>query len=136
MPIFVLFANLLLANRESRQGIELTNTDFAINFDDYVSNENWNHIAMPEKYKGVMENALRNLHPYINDQEFIDEKNRLGSSWNWDKFYEYISWQGLQGTELYDEHVSNLNYEYESNIYLIDPVSGLYQTTKQPNCEE
>jgi hypothetical protein len=50
MPIFVLFANLLLANRESRQGIELTNTDFAINFDDYVSNENWNHIAMSEKY--------------------------------------------------------------------------------------
>ncbi len=52
------------------------------------------------------------MHPQLNDNIFLNgyEDNTL---WDWDEFYEYISYRGLDGTDGRDEYLENAD-----NIFL------------------
>ena len=82
---------------------------------------------MANQYTGIMQEAIREVHPNLNDGQFFDwyEDN---NDWDWDEFYEYISYRRLDGTEGGDEYFDNTN-----NISLYKEGVEAY-STKQPNC--
>ena len=63
---------------------------------------------MADHYTGIMQEAIRKVHPNLNDGQFIDHGNSLDPSyWNWDKFYEVLSYRGLQNTQAGTNYYSN-----------------------------
>ncbi len=87
---------------------------------------------MSKYYVDLIAQTLRDVHSKI-DPDFLTQVNSNFPDWDWDKYYEYQAFQGLDGTPEYDEHVSNSDYTYFSNIYLI---SANNDSTEIPVCDE
>jgi len=68
------------------------------------------------------------VHPNLNDGQFFDwyEDN---ADWNWDEFYEYISYRGLDDTDNGVEYFENTD-----NISFYSEGAEAF-STKQPNCD-
>lgn len=85
---------------------------------------------MAARYTGIMQQALREVHPLLNDGGFLNGYDE-NSLWNWDKFYEYVSYRGLKDTQAGAEYFAR----EESNISLYKEDAETF-STKQPNCNE
>lgn len=96
----------------------------------YREHKNWDHEMMAEAYTEMMQTALKEVHPQLNDDQFINHGNSLDPSyWNWDKFYEVLSYRGLQNTESGIIYYSN--NEEDIRDYTNDSEA---LSTKNPNC--
>ncbi len=120
-------ANLFAAVKKLNNGITPTDTSFEALYEDYRDLKNWSHEMMAEHYTDIMQETMREVHPNLNDDQFLNyyDDNIL---WDWDEFYEYMSYRGLDGTEGGDEYFDNTN-----NISLYKEGVEAY-STKQPNC--
>ncbi|MDT0685427.1 hypothetical protein [Autumnicola psychrophila] len=122
-------ANLYAAVKNLNNGITPTDTSFEALYEDYRQLKGWQHEYMADHYTGIMQAAIREVHPLLNDSGFLNgyDDNTL---WNWDKFYEYVSYRGLDGTTAGDEYLDNAD-----NLYLYE--SGAEgNSTETPNCNE
>ena len=52
------------------------------------------------------------IHPIINDKQFIDWQNEK-EGWDWDEFYHYTAWSGLDKTDTFIEK-SAIDPEFKS----------------------
>lgn len=51
---------------------------------------------MADHYTGIMQAALKEVHLRLNDGQFINYYNQYDPSyWDWNEFYEKISYHGL-----------------------------------------
>jgi hypothetical protein len=106
--------------------------DFKELYNKYRQHENWDHEMMAEAYTEMMQTALKEVHPQLNDDQFINHGNSLDPSyWNWDKFYEVLSYRGLQNTE------SGIVYYSNNEEHIRDYTNDSEAlSTKNPNCNE
>lgn len=120
-------ANLFAAVKKLNNGIAPTDTTFEALYDDYRNLKEWSHEIMADHYTGIMQDAIREVHPQLNDSGFSNyyDDNTL---WDWDEFYEYMSYRGLDGTESGDEF-----FENNDNISLYKEGAEAF-STNQPNC--
>lgn len=120
-------ANLFAAVKKLNNGITPTDTSFEALWDEYLEHEDPQHEYMADHYTDIMEKAIREVHPQLNDNSFLNgyDDNTL---WDWDEFYKYISYRGLKGTDagdLYFDNTENISlYKYDAGT----------NSTKQPNC--
>lgn len=77
-----------------------------------------------------MEEAIRKVHPRLNDSGFFDwyEDN---NDWNWNEFYKFISYRGLDKTEKGKEYYT----ENQEDISMYENGAEAF-STKNPNCDE
>ena len=96
-------------------------------YDDYRKIQGWQHEMMADHYTGIMEKAIRAVHPYLNDDpKFLNLYDDSG----WDRFYEYISYRGLKDTEAGKDYFADTE---NASLYKVDAET---LSTKQPACDE
>ena len=121
-------ANLFAAVKALNNGIIPEDIRFASLYEDYRGLKNWSHEFMADHYTQIMQDALREVHPLLNDDQFLNNYDN-NTIWNWDDFYEYVSFRGLNETDAGDEYYNN--NEVKINLYEPDAES---LSTKIPNC--
>ncbi len=84
---------------------------------------------MADHYTGIMQEAIREVHPNLNDDQFLNNYDN-NTLWDWGEFYEYISYRGLDRTEAGEEYFDD--NEDKINLYKPDTES---LSTKIPNCD-
>lgn len=123
-------ANLYAAVVKHNNGILPVDKSFEALYNDYREIKGWQHEMMADHYTTIMEKAIRAVHPYLNDGNFFSwyEDN---ADWNWDEFYEYISYRGLQNTEsgklFFGDDTNNVSF-YSNGAESF--------STKKPVCDE
>lgn len=124
-------ANLFAEAKRVNHGEEPRNKDFKSLYNKYRENKGWSHEVMAQKYTIVMKKALKEVHPHLNDQAFIDDEN-TNTLWDWDRFYEVLSYRGLDDTEAgADFYAQNLQ---EISLYTEDAKAN--STPIPVNCDE
>jgi|TARA_R100000501_G_C2617046_1_gene110543 hypothetical protein len=75
----------------------------------------------------MIQTALKEIHPQLNDNGFFDwyEDN---ADWDWDEFYEYMSYRGLDDTEAGDGYFDNTD-----NVSFYKEGAETF-STDLPNC--
>ncbi|WP_298288762.1 hypothetical protein [uncultured Lutibacter sp.] len=124
-------ANLYLAVKKLNGGTSPSNNDFSLLYEEYRQKKGWQHEMMADKYRNLIAQGLKNVHPLLGDQSFINyySSNTL---WSWDKFYDELSWLGLYDTTIGQEHIQNPNYSIDASLY----VDGAkVNSTKTPKCD-
>jgi len=121
-------ANLYAAVKKLNNGATPTDTSFESLYEDYRQLQGWQHDYIADHYTGIMQEAIKEVHPNLNDGQFFDwyEDN---ADWNWDEFYEYISYRGLDDTDNGVEYFENTD-----NISFYSEGAEAF-STKQPNCD-
>lgn len=121
-------ANLYAAVVKHNEGIVPADTSFEALYEDYCNIKGWQHeIMTADHYRGIMEKAIREVHPHLNDDpRFLS----LYDSSGWDRFYEYISYRGLKDTK-----AGKVYFADTENASLYKEDAETY-STKQPVCDE
>jgi len=89
---------------------------------------------MSAHYIEMIKQTLKDIHPIL-DPNFINQTNYWNPNFDWDKFYTYFAFQGLEDTPEGQEHASDPNYNDDRNIYIRDHENS-NNSTKTPVCEE
>lgn len=123
-------ANLFAAVVKLKKGIIPQDTNFEALYENYRVLKGWNHEFMADHYTSIMQEALKEVHPYLNDERFLNgyEDNSL---WDWNGFYEYVSYRGLDNTKAGADYF--INNENAINLYEYGAKSN---STKTENCSE
>ncbi len=87
---------------------------------------------MADRYVGLIAQGLKEVHPLLGDASFITDRNDNFPDWDWDGFYNELSWLGLYDTVAGQEHLQNPNYTADSNLYVVNP---RVDSTKNPKCD-
>jgi len=124
-------ANLYLAVKKLRGGSLPTSSAFEDLYEQYRIKKNWHHEFMSEHYINVISKGLEEVHPFLGDSNFINDKNQYYTSNDWDAFYKEIAWRGLLKTPKGIEHKNNPNYQRDANLYIN---STKINSTKSPKC--
>ncbi|MDT0643443.1 hypothetical protein RM553_11430 [Zunongwangia sp. F363] len=93
--------------------------------------EEWSQEIMAAGYTNIMQKALKEVHPKLNDSSFLNGYDD-NSIWDWDKFYEYVSYRGLDGTVAGDDYSDNADAE-KISLYKYGAEGN---STTTPNCNE
>lgn len=123
-------ANLFAAVKKLNYGISPSDTSFEGLYEEYRKLQNWQHEYMADHYTGIMQDALREVHPLLNDSIFLNNYDN-NSLWDWDEFYEYMSFRGLEDTQAGSEYFNDNSNSPELYSYDAEAFS-----TKNPNCDE
>lgn len=103
------------------------NPEFEYLYEEFRKSKGWQHETMANHYTGIMQEALKAVHPYLNDDSrFLDLYDDAG----WDNFYEYISFRGLPDTE-----AGKIYFANTENVSLYKKDAETF-STKQPACDE
>ncbi len=121
-------ANLFAAVKKLNNGVIPRDSSFEALYDQYRQIKGWHHEVMAAHYTGIMQEALRGVHPYLNDSRFLNGYSD-NSLWNWDNFYKYLSYRGLKDTQVGGEYYAN----NEEETYLYESEAKL-NSSKNPNC--
>ena len=109
------------------KGIVPVDTSFEALYEDYRNIKGWQHEVMADHYTKIMQEAIRAVHPYLNDDpRFLSLYDEMG----WDGFYEYISYRGLTDTE-----AGKIYFSDTENVGLYEEDAETY-STKQPVCDD
>ena len=120
-------ANLYAAVVKLNKGVVPIDNSFEALFDAYGEKKGWQHEMMADHYRGIMEKAIREVHPHLNDDtRFLNLYDGSG----WDKFYEYISYRGLKDTEAGKVYFADTE---NASLYKEDAETF---STKQPVCDD
>lgn len=84
---------------------------------------------MADGYTKMMQTALKEVHPQLNDNTFLNGYDN-NTRWDWNKFYEYVSYRGLKDTEAGGQYFNDPNNNI--SLYLEDTKTN---STKTPNCD-
>lgn len=118
-------ANLFAAVKKLNNGISPTDSTFEALYEEYKEHH---EMMTDDHYIEIMKAAIKEVHPYLNDSRFLNGYDD-NSMWDWDKFYEYMSYRGL--------HLTSKGKEYYQNnstaIYLYESEAEL-NSTEIPNC--
>lgn len=87
---------------------------------------------MADRYINLISQSLQDLHPFLGDQGFINDRTNNFPGWNWNDFYTEIAWLGLYDTSEGVEHIQDPNYLINSNLYINDVK---VDSTKNPKCD-
>ena len=120
-------ASLYAAVKKLNNGITPTDTSFEALYEDYRQKKDWQHEYMADHYTDIMQEAIREVHPNLNDDQFLNNYDN-NTLWDWDEFYEYISYRGLDRTEAGEEYFDNAE---NISLYQDDTKTN---STKEPNC--
>ncbi len=122
-------ANLFAAVKKLQNGVAPTDTNFEKLYNSYKHLKGWSHEIMAKSYTDIMQAALKEVHPMLNDNTFLNgySDNTL---WNWDKFYQYVSYRGLKNTESGGQYFNDLNNNI--SLYLQGTEAN---STETPNCD-
>ncbi|MCC4226715.1 hypothetical protein [Zunongwangia profunda] len=120
-------ANLYAAVKKLNNGIPPTDPSFEALYEDYRQLQDWQHEYMADHYTGIMQEAIREVHLNLNDDQFLNNYDN-NTLWDWDAFYEYISYRGLDRTEAGEEYFDNAE---NISLYQDDTKTN---STKKPNC--
>lgn len=106
-----------------------SDTKFEELYEKYRLHENWSHQVMAEYYTKMMQTALKEVHSQLNDSKFLNyyDDNTL---WDWNEFYEYVSYRGL------DETVAGKAYFANAENVSLYESGAEVNSTKIPNCNE
>src|SRR5690606_19089753 len=96
-------------------------------YDNYRQLQGWQHQMMADHYTDIMQKAIKEVLPLLNDNVFLYGYDD-NSLWDWDKFYEYLSYRGLKDTQAGGEYFSDPNNNI--SLYLEDTKTN---STKTPN---
>lgn len=100
-------------------------------YEEYIQKKGWQHELIADKYRDLIIQGLKNVHPLLGDQSFIDYYNS-NTLWDWDKFYNELAWVGLYDTSKGIEHIQTLNYNLDASLYFD---AAKVNSTKDPNCD-
>ncbi len=125
-------ANLYLAvyNHENGNPVNIPDIDdFPAIYEKYRGIRGLQHDVMADLYVVLIAQTLQEIHPYLNDQQYID--SLAGFDFSLEQFYTYLAYTGLNGTTGQTEFLSNPENanNYNSSYYNVRANS-----TKEPNC--
>ena len=85
-------------------------------------NTGWQHEYMADYYIQFIAAGLKELHPLLSSQGFIDYRtgSTVGNSdkpWSWDEFFVALAWQGLGKTTQYQTDVVNNALKGDYDFY-------------------
>lgn len=123
-------ANLFLAVKKLNGGTTPSSNDFDVLFEEYGQLKN-QHEIMADRYRNLIVQGLKDVHSLLGDQSFIDYYNS-NTLWDWDKFYDELSWVGLLDTAKGQEHVQTPNYNIDASFYFD---GAKVNSTKNPKCD-
>ncbi|RXG18528.1 hypothetical protein DSM03_1011219 [Leeuwenhoekiella aestuarii] len=123
-------ANLFATVIKLNNGTVPADTGFEALYENYRGKKGWQHEFMADHYTGLMQEALKDVHQNLDDQNFIDDRNSIAEPyWDWDKFYESLSYFGLHRTTKGSEYYNN--NQLDISKYSSDTEAG---STKASNC--
>jgi len=110
-------AALFLEVKQWNSGVT-PETPYNVLLDDYRKKKiGSSHPIMSANYVSTIAQTLRDVHSLI-DPNFITYINGNYPDWDWNKYYEFHAYQGLDGTKEYNTHRSSSNWVIDANIYL------------------
>ncbi|MBO3118079.1 hypothetical protein J4050_15105, partial [Winogradskyella sp. DF17] len=125
-------ANLYLAiyNFEAGNPVNLPDiNDFPAIYEQYRQLTNRQHEIMAGEFTGLIAQLLQQIHPLLNDQQFIDSLDDY--SFSLQDFYTNLAYVGLQGTAGYDIYMSNPENAQNYSVGFYDAQAN---SNKEPNC--
>ena len=125
-------ANLFLAvyNNENGNTANIPEIDdFASIYEQYRQQEDWQHEFMAAEYTELIAQILQKIHPFLNDQQYIDTLSDFDFSI--EQFYTCLAYTGLNGTVGQANFLSILE---NSNNYNSSYYDVRANSTKEPNC--
>jgi hypothetical protein len=127
----IIHAAIFLEVKKMINGIPVK-TDYPSLLQDYRDRSmESSHPIMSKHYVGTIANILKEVHSKI-DSGFISLINSNYPDWDWNKYYVYQAFEGLDGTPEYEEHVQDSCYIDEANLYIGS--TAKVNSTKIPNC--
>jgi hypothetical protein len=120
--------------------------DFANLLDTHFETDEEEHNFIAQHYIPTISSAVEEILPLLEDQDRLDYIGSLplfygtenASFWNWNDFYKYLSWVGLNATELFkskikDDPVVNSFYSfYFVNSFVPESGSNFNQFSIHP----
>lgn len=125
-------ANLYLAiyNHENGNSANIPDIDdFPAIYEKYRGLNDLQHEVMADLYIGLIANALKDVHPLLNDQNFINSLSDYEMSLN--DFYTNIAYVGLNGTTGQTNYLSDPN---NAANYSISYETAKANSTTTSNC--
>lgn len=121
-------ANLYATVKKLNGNIAPVDTSFEALYEDYRELQEWQHEYMADHYTDIMQEAIREVHPYLNDDAFLTGYDG-NTMWDWDEFYKYISYRGLTNTEAGEDYFDTTN---NISLYQEDTKTN---SINSPNCD-
>lgn len=127
----VIHAAIFIEVRKLNNGVNPVNTEYASLLQEYRDRSmESSHPIMSKYYVGMIAQTLKEVHQKLGEpQRFYDHLNSM-EGFNWEEYYEFLAYEGLDGTPEYDKFMIDKTAEY-LNKYAHDAKTN---ATKTPKC--
>ncbi len=81
-------------------------------------NSFFQHEEMAKDYIDEISEGLRQLHPFLSSQAFINYNNN-NLNWSWDSYFTHLAYAGLSETQAYNNFYNTIEKRTDRNNYLL-----------------
>ncbi len=61
--------------------------EFEALYEAFRKKKGWQHEVMADKYVSLIAKGIKEVHPFLGDTNFINDRNTNFPDWDWDKFF-------------------------------------------------